>query len=84
MVVEIFTTDVSDSRQAEVLLKSLKPIAADGRVTFDLEDIDKIMRIESQGGVAEQVIRILDEDGYSCKLLYRRATLSYEIEEIPR
>ncbi|WP_257670090.1 hypothetical protein [Parapedobacter tibetensis] len=84
MVVEIFKTDVSDSGQAEALSKSLKPMVADGRVTFDLEDVDKILRIESEGGIAEQVIRFLDANGYSCKLLYSRATLSYEIERIPQ
>ncbi|MBK1442555.1 hypothetical protein JHJ32_21325 [Parapedobacter sp. ISTM3] len=84
MVVEIFKTDVSDPGQAEALMKSLKPLATNGRVTFDLEDVDKILRTESDRGIAGQVIRLMVDSGFSCELLYSKETSRHETERVPQ
>jgi hypothetical protein len=36
---------------------------------FDLEDCDKVLRIESSFDVTQQVIQLMQENGYDCEEL---------------
>ncbi len=46
MAVEVFKTNVTDS-SADVALGWLQSLLPDARITFDLEDCDRILRIEA-------------------------------------
>ncbi len=71
MMVEVFKTNISEIPQAEkmiVLLKRAFPIC---HVNFDLEDCDKILRVESLSNPVktENIVQIFSEYGFQCEVL---------------
>lgn len=70
-MVEVFKTDVSESSTAESLLQKIHENFDYCIANFDLEDCDKILRIESNGRELQPVfiIKLLDEYGYKAEVL---------------
>lgn len=63
MPIYIYKTSVvkrSDIKQLSPLLDQL------GEWNFDLEDCDKILRIESDFNVADRAIDLLNQNGFLC------------------
>ena len=46
-MVEVFKTKVNDEDQARILLERIRMDFTDYKVNFDLDDCDKILRVES-------------------------------------
>jgi hypothetical protein len=69
VIIKVFKTDVDKREDAyeilEVLDKLLKPI----RVTFDLEDCDRILRVEGKDFETDEVINVLNLCGFYCEVL---------------
>lgn len=71
-MVEIFVTNVAKKKDSVFLRNELLRIFPDAEINFDLEDCDRILRINplSQLPVScEEVISCLDANGFECKLL---------------
>ncbi len=63
----VFRTSVVDRVQVERLSPALDRLAGRaGRWTFDLEDRDHVLRIESSTAMLAEVIRALKEAGEEC------------------
>lgn len=45
MLVEVFKTDVEEPLTAVMLIECLRDLYPDARITFDLDDCDRILRI---------------------------------------
>ena len=69
MVVEVFKTNVEEVELSELLIQQLLNHFPDSRVNFDMEDCDKILRIEAQAIIPEKIIEVLNANGYSCEVL---------------
>ncbi|MDB4926527.1 hypothetical protein [Mucilaginibacter sp.] len=69
MVVEVFKTNVEEIKLSELLIQQLLNHFPDSRVNFDMEDCDKILRIEAEAIVPEKIIEVLNANGYSCEVL---------------
>jgi hypothetical protein len=67
--VEVFRTNIGDSNGADRLKKELFVLYPFSRVSFDLEDCDKILRIEALNMDANQVIALGHHLGISIELL---------------
>ena len=52
-MVEVFKTNVINHAQADVLIHQLRMAFVDYDVNFDLEDCDKILRVEYRAGYIE-------------------------------
>lgn len=68
-MVEIFKTNISNlaqTQQAIQLLKLQFPLA---QITFDLEDCDRILRIENETINPNNVINALTQLGFYCQVL---------------
>ncbi len=68
-MVWVFKTTVQQNKEAEqckVLLQSLYP---DARITFDLEDCDKVLRIDNAHLSISQVKAILQQLAFTCEEL---------------
>jgi hypothetical protein len=65
-IVNLYKTNVDDQLKADVILDEIGQDFPDSRATLDLEDCDKVLRIESlDDRVDEQIIRIiLTNHGY--------------------
>jgi len=68
-MIEVFRTNVAEHKHAEQLVCMLLEHFPDGKINFDLQDCDRILRVDKQGLVPEKVIRLMQESGYECTLL---------------
>jgi hypothetical protein len=55
----VFRTDVSSRRQAERICRQLKQSGQVSRATIDLEDRDRVLRIETPGIPDAELLQIL-------------------------
>jgi hypothetical protein len=69
-MIEIFKTDVQNVKQSKLLIRKLKNDIPNGCVNFDLEDCDKVLRVEGDGFSVEAIIKLLNKNGHHCEVLY--------------
>ncbi|HEY8929655.1 MAG TPA: hypothetical protein VIM55_10720 [Mucilaginibacter sp.] len=69
-MIEVFKTDVQDIERSKLLINKLTRKIPGGIINFDLEDCDKILRVESAGFSPETVIKLLNNHGQYCEILY--------------
>ncbi len=67
-MVEVFKTNIKNRKEAEKIRKLLLAQHPKCRINFDLEDCDRILRVE---GVScpEKIIAMVNEYRYECKAL---------------
>lgn len=60
-IVEVFKTDISDETTANLILSDLSALMPSHHFNFDLEDRDRILRVEVARGTVQvdQIIRIV-------------------------
>jgi hypothetical protein len=68
-VIEVFKTNVHEHRRAAELVSLLLHHFPDGRINFDLDDCDRILRIDKPGLHPEQVIAVMAQEGFQCTAL---------------
>ncbi len=71
-MVEVFKTNVCELYQAEMLLDKMRQQFNEYHVNFDLEDCDKILRVEHALKEPVKVLMVMDlikELGFSIELL---------------
>lgn len=66
--IEVFRTNVNTRRTAAVLLRDLHVRFPAYRITFDLTDCDRVLRVESSDGLpdAGAVAALLQAHGCTC------------------
>jgi len=67
--VEVFKTNVQSPVVAAMLVALLQKRIINSHVNFDLDDCDKVLRIEGNDVSHQLVIEILKKRGYLCELL---------------
>ena len=68
-MVEVFKTNVQHSELAEQLASILRGRFDFCKINFDLEDCDKILRVEGKQICVESIIEILNTHGLQCEVL---------------
>ena len=68
-MVEVFKTNVQHLELAEQLASILRGRFASSKINFDLEDCDKILRVEGNQICVETIITILSTHGLECEVL---------------
>lgn len=68
-MVYVFKTSVKFKKQVKDLAPVLNNRLAKTAWSFDLEDCDKIFRVESDTDVSAKVISLFSQKGYMCKEL---------------
>ncbi|EDM38923.1 hypothetical protein PBAL39_22660 [Pedobacter sp. BAL39] len=66
-MIVIFKTNVANTTDLEMLKPQLDEHLIGSRWNFDLEDCDKILRVESAHEITESVIKLLQENGFFCE-----------------
>lgn len=64
-MVKVFRTSVRTKKQAREILSRISEVFPEANASFDLEDCDKILRIESEGISSEPVIELISNAGFS-------------------
>lgn len=67
--VAVFKTDVQRRTQANRLLNLLKQNQPGCRINFDLDDCDKILRVEGNTLCCDKIIQLLKLNGHACEAL---------------
>jgi hypothetical protein len=65
----VFKTSVNNKMQVRQLGPHIDKVLPFAKWNFDLKDIDKILRIDSEGNIASVVIDLLHIHRYSCEEL---------------
>ena len=68
-MVEVFKTNVMHREGAEQLVSILRSQLSFSKISFDLEDCDKILRVEGKQICVETIIEILSMQGLECQVL---------------
>jgi hypothetical protein len=68
-MVEVFKTNIDNRELAAQLRLELLELFPNTRINFDLEDCDKILRIESAECIAVEIERIVLSKGFWCEVL---------------
>lgn len=69
--IEVFKTNVNDEITAFDIIKRLKQTFPDLKINFDLDDCDKILRVEARKENLElnKIIEIVKKQGFSIEIL---------------
>lgn len=68
-MVEVFKTNVELQEDANAIVISLNELIPEGCINFDLEDCDRILRIEAPVIPYLEIEEHLKGRGYECKVL---------------
>jgi hypothetical protein len=68
-VVHVFKTNVQDLEHAQMLCNLIQTELTVQRANFDLEDCDKIFRVESSAHMDHQIAALLRLHGFTCEEL---------------
>jgi hypothetical protein len=68
-MVEVFKTNMKKKSQAEKILRVLQNKFFHLKINFDLEDCDKILRVEGKNIQVKEIIRILKSKKCQCEIL---------------
>ena len=68
-MVEVFQTNVQEKWQAEELVGLLQQHFPYSKINFDLQDCDKILRVDGRYVEPEKVMQLVKENGFVCNVL---------------
>lgn len=68
-MVEVFRTNVTRHLHARLLIQKLALHFPACKINFDLSDCDRILRVEGDQVLIEEVTALLTKEGYLCELL---------------
>jgi hypothetical protein len=68
-IVEVFKTNVADEAPAKELVSRLLTIFPTHRINFDLQDCDKILRVEGAKIEGARIMNVIKSHGYFCDFL---------------
>lgn len=68
-MVEVFKTNVGHHKQANSLLQLLQDNFPGSRINFDLDDCDKVLRIEGEHICSVRVMEVVAGKGFKCAIL---------------
>ncbi len=69
IAIEIFKTNLNNEQEANALVEILHALFPQSKVNFDLEDCDRILRIEGNDFTETKIKDALSERGYLCEVL---------------
>jgi len=69
-MIEVFKTDVKNKIQAARIVNLLKEMYSEARINFDLNDCDKILRVEGiEAAHTKTIVSDLNKLGFKCESL---------------
>ncbi len=68
-MVEVFSTNVQEFDQSHTLVRQLLAHFPKSKINFDLDDCDKILRVEGESVLPVKIVEVLNANGYNCNIL---------------
>lgn len=69
--IEIFKTDIKSKQYAGYLIREMKELFPDFKISIDLDDHDKVLRVESRKRKVQstEVINLLNKRNFYCEVM---------------
>lgn len=68
-MVEVFKTNVYEEERSIIIVQKLLQYFPDNKINFDLDDCDKILRVEGENILSERIMELVSEEGHECEIL---------------
>ena len=68
-MIEVFKTDIKHRRQSKLLVEKLLEHFPDGDINFDLDDCDRVLRVEHDNVCPKKIMELLAASGHYCEPL---------------
>ncbi|MBV6644520.1 MAG: hypothetical protein KI790_03675 [Cyclobacteriaceae bacterium] len=68
-MIEVFKTSLTTQQQAHLVEKIINESLTHVKMSFDLEDIDHVLRIQGEQFSPKEVIIILGRNNFKCEVL---------------
>lgn len=68
-MVEVFVTNVKQVAAAKEIVALLLQNFPDSKINFDLEDRDKVLRVEGENFQPGKVMMLVNETGFHCQVM---------------
>jgi hypothetical protein len=68
-MIEVFKTNVENAGDANNIVQMLLQHFPGSRINFDLQDCDKILRVEGKDFCIETILTFMNESGFHCSIL---------------
>ena len=68
-MVEVFRTNVQQKAETGRLCQLLVQQLPGCRIVFDLDDCDKVLKVEGSNFIPEQVVQVVKQSGFECSIL---------------
>ena len=68
-MIEVFKTNVEEACRAQDLVGALLEHFPGAKINFDLDDCDKILRVEGENFLAEKIVSLVKQNGFMCNIL---------------
>ncbi|MET3977836.1 NAD(P)H-dependent FMN reductase [Mucilaginibacter sp. UYP25] len=68
-MIEIFKTNVRAKSRSRQLIQQLTAQFPASKINFDLDDCDRILRVEGRDICAQRIIELLKLNGHCCEIL---------------
>lgn len=68
-MVEVFKTNVQQPGESAMIVQKLEEYFPGGKINFDLDDCDKILRVEAAAVSKVKIMLLLNSYGYHCEIL---------------
>ena len=66
MQIEVFKTNVKTKKNADLVMNHITSLLPVGKINFDLEDCDKILRIEANEIQVQPILNLMLDLGFTC------------------
>ena len=68
-MIEVFKTNVQEFEEAQKLVAVLRRHFPGSKINIDLDDCDKVLRVEGSNLRVEKVMTLVTEKGFVCTIL---------------
>lgn len=68
-MIEVFKTNVETTSDANNIVQMLLQHFPGSRINFDLQDCDKILRVEGSNFSTDKIMLLLNKNGFCCEIL---------------
>lgn len=68
-MIEIYITNVQNKTSGKKIKMELLKIHPNLKISFDFEDVDKVLRIEGPNFDAYEIIKTLNTYGFQCEVM---------------
>ena len=68
-MIEVFKTGINEPGQAEMILSALVNSFPTIKPNFDLDDCDRVLRVDGSEFTSTEIIEFLQSNGHYCELL---------------